>query len=111
MKPSDRPVEGPKNDPMMPLVWIRNYSGASGQTSRVICTTMGSSTDLKSAGLRRLLVNACYWGLGMEAEIPAASPVEYVGDYDPSNFGFGAFRRGMRPADHRIAFDGRTLDG
>ena len=69
MKPSDRPVEGPKNDPMMPLVWIRNYSGASGQTSRVICTTMGSSTDLESAGLRRLLVNACYWGLGMEAEI------------------------------------------
>ena len=111
MKPSDVAVEGGKNDPMMPLVWFRNYTGGSGRTSRVICTTMGSSTDLESAGLRRLLVNACYWGLGLESKIPAASSVEYVGAYEPTNYGFGTYRHGMRPEDHKIAFNGRTLDG
>ena len=29
-------------------------------------TTMGASVDLESEGLRRLLVNGCYWCMGME---------------------------------------------
>src|SRR6266496_2088494 len=32
MKPTDPPVEGKKNDPMMPLVWMREYTGESGKT-------------------------------------------------------------------------------
>ena len=61
---------------------------------------MGSSTDLASAGLRRLLVNACYWCLGMEDQIPAdGTTVDLVGDYDPTPYGFNGFRPGLRPSD------------
>jgi hypothetical protein len=101
MKPADKPVAGKKNDPMMPLVWIRNYTGEMGKTARVICTTMGASVDLESEGLRRLLVNACYWGLGLEDKIPAKSNVEYAGPYEPSFFGFGKYKKGVKPADLR----------
>ena len=31
----DPPVEGAKNHPMMPLVWLRNYTGESGKTSKI----------------------------------------------------------------------------
>lgn len=102
MKPDDQPVVGKKNDPMMPLVWIRNYTGESGKTSRVICTTMGAAVDLESAGLRRLCVNACYWGLGLEDKIPARSNVDYVGEYKPNYFGFGKFKKGLKPADFEL---------
>lgn len=100
--PSDPPVEGAKNEPMMPLVWTKGFEGTSGVTSRVICTTMGSSTDMESAGLRRLLVNACYWGLGLEDQIGKQGNVEYVGKYAPTPYGFGGFTKGVMPADHRL---------
>ena len=99
MKPADKPVAGSKNEPMMPLVWVRDYQGEAGKTSRVICTTMGASVDLESAGLRRLLVNACYWALGLKDQIPEKSNVEYVGDYAPTYFGFGKHKPDLKPAD------------
>ena len=102
MKPTDKPVAGHKNHPMMPLVWIRHFAGASGKTSRIVCTTMGASVDLESEGLRRCLVNACYWALGIESQIPKRSAVDYVGSYQPRFFGFGKYQRGVRPGDHRI---------
>ena len=102
MKPGDKPVKGGKNNPMMPLVWTKEYIGMSGKTSRVLCTTMGASMDLQSEGLRRLLVNACYWGLAMEDKIPTNSDVRYVGPYKPTRFGFGSFTRGVKPSDHRL---------
>ena len=51
MKPTDPPVAGKKNDPMMPLAWIRNYTGESGKTSRIFTTTMGASMDLDERGI------------------------------------------------------------
>ncbi|MHC1765983.1 MAG: ThuA domain-containing protein [Verrucomicrobiia bacterium] len=99
MKPTDKPVTGPKNNPMMPLVWIRDYKGDTGNTSRVICTTIGAAVDFASEGLRRLFVNACYWGVGLEDKIPAKSDVAYVGEYKPSYFGFGTFIKNVKPAD------------
>lgn len=102
MKPEDGPVAGPKNDPMMPLFWTRPFTGREGKTSRVICTTMGAAVDLESEGLRRAVVNACYWGLGLEDQIPAKSDVEYVGEFKPTFYGFGAQKRGMKPADFRL---------
>jgi len=102
MKPTDPPLKGKKNDPMMSLAWTRAYKSASGKTARVICTTMGASVDLESAGLRRFLVNACYWGMGIEKQIPAKSNVDYVGVYKPTNFGFGKYTRGIKPADFRL---------
>jgi type 1 glutamine amidotransferase len=99
MQPTDKPIAGKKNDPMMPLIWIRDYLSESGKTARVIGTTIGASVDLESEGLRRLLVNACYWGLGLENKIPAKSNVEYVGEFKPTFFGNNKFKKGVKPSD------------
>ena len=99
MKPTDPPVEGPKNNPMMPLAWLRNYTGEKGKTSKVFTTTMGAAVDLESEGLRRLLVNAAYWAVGLEKEIPAKADADYVGEYKPGWFGFGKFKPGLKPED------------
>jgi hypothetical protein len=99
MKPTDAPVEGAKNTPMMPLAWTRNYTGESGKTSRIFATTMGAAVDLQNEDLRRLVVNACYWGVGLEKKIPSKADVNYVGDYQPLWFGFGKFKPGVRPED------------
>jgi hypothetical protein len=102
MKPADKPLAGKKNEPMMPLVWLREYTGSKGKTSQVICTTMGAAVDLESEDLRRLLVNACYWALGSEGKIPLKANVDYVGSYQPTFYGFGNFTKGLRPSDHRL---------
>lgn len=101
MDPSDAPVTGPKNDPMMPIAWIKTYTGQAGHPARVFTTTMGASQDMRSAGLRRLLVNACYWAVGLEEQIPAQSNVDIVGTFEPLPFGFGKHKPGVRPADLR----------
>lgn len=99
MKPTDPPLEGPKNNPMMPLVWVRDYSGESGKTSKIVTTTMGSADDFESEGLRRLLVNACYWTTGLAEKIPASANVDYVGEFKATPFGFGKYKRGVKPTD------------
>jgi hypothetical protein len=103
MNPTDQPVKGPKNDPMMPIAWIRTYQGVGGETGRVFTTTMGAATDLQSEGLRRLLVNAVYWCVGLEDCISARANVDFVGSYQPSPFSFfGKFKAAVKPADHSI---------
>jgi hypothetical protein len=49
-----------------------------------------------------MLVNAVYWGLGMEGEIPGESTVDLVGEYAATPFGFGKHTRGVKPADHGL---------
>ena len=99
MKPDDSPVSGPKNNPMMPLVWIRHYRGQERKDSRILATTMGAAVDLENEGLRRLLVNGCYWAVGLEGKIPAKANVDYVGEYHPTWFGFGKYKKGVKPDD------------
>jgi len=60
---------------------------------------MGAAQDLENEGLRRLMVNACYWALGMEDKIPARTNVDLVRDYKPLPFKFGGFARGIKPSD------------
>jgi hypothetical protein len=103
MKPEDVPVTGPKNDPLMPVAWIKTYRmEEDGPVGRAFATTMGSSTDLASAGLRRVLVNATYWAVGLEDRIPAEANVEIVGTYEPTPFGFNKAKKGVKPADHAM---------
>ena len=99
MKPTDKPVEGPKNNPMMPIIWTRNYTWETGKASRIVCSTIGAAVDLENAGLRRLFTNAIYWELGLEDRISPNSNVAPVGEYHPNFFGFGKFKRGLKPAD------------
>ena len=90
-------VEQELNDPMMPIVWYRDHTNEDGKTNRVMTTTMGAATDLTNEGLRRLLVNSVFWLL--EMYVPQKANVEIVGDYDPSPFGFGGFKKGVKPSD------------
>jgi hypothetical protein len=99
MKPTDSPVTGEKNNPMMPIAWTNTYHGTQGQAGRVFTTTMGSSTDLASEGLRRLVVNAAYWCVGLENQIAPKANVDIVGDFDPSPFGNDKFKKNVKPAD------------
>jgi type 1 glutamine amidotransferase len=101
MTPTGKPVEGRKNDPMMPVAWVKTYTGESGKPARVFTTTMGAATDLESAGVRRLLVNAVYWTLGLEDKIAPESDVSLVGEYKPRPFGFNGAARGVQPEAHR----------
>jgi ribosomal protein L7/L12 len=70
LDPASKPVVGKVNDPMMPVAWTKTYSVEGGKRGRVFTTTMGASQDLLSEGTRRMLVNACYWAMGMEDKIP-----------------------------------------
>ena len=97
MSPDDKPLEGKKNNPMMPIAWTKTFKSESGKQSRIFCTTMGASTDFESEGLRRLIVNAAFWGVEMEAKIPAAANVDFVDEYKPTAFGFGTFAKGLTP--------------
>jgi hypothetical protein len=99
MHPDDPPVVGKQNDPMMPVAWIKSFVAPSGKTARTFTTTMGASQDLANEGVRRLVVNACYWALGLEDQIPPKSDVDLVGHYAPTPFGFGKFTRGVKPAE------------
>jgi hypothetical protein len=100
MKPTDPRLDGKKNDPMMPIAWFRNYKSESGNTSKIITTTMGAATDLLNEGLRRFVVNACYWGTNLE--VPAKADVTLVGEYHPTPFGFNKARKGVKPDDHKL---------
>ena len=103
MSKDSEPVTGKKNDPMMPVAWTKTYKSESGKEGRVFTTTMGSSTDLATAGTRRMLVNGVYWALGMEDKIPAeGTKVDIVGDFSPTPFGFGKHKRGVKPEQHAM---------
>ncbi len=84
------------------MAWTKTYTGERGKTARIFSTTMGHSFDLNSEGFRRLLVNACYWGMEMEEKIPARSKVEFVGTYDPNKIGTGKHATGLKPSDHKL---------
>lgn len=111
MKPDDAPadyrkkargVEQGVNDPMMPVVWLRDHKNEAGKVNKIVTTTLGSATDLASEGFRRLLVNAAYWTTGLESKIPASANVDFIGEFKPTMYGFGTFKRGVKPADHEL---------
>lgn len=98
MKETDPPAKSSKNDPMMPVAWTKTYKGESGKTARIFTTTMGSATDLSNEAVRRMLVNACFWGLGVD--VPDKADVTLIGDYRPTQFKFEGYKRGVKPSDH-----------
>jgi len=85
----------------MPLAWCRHYDSPAGK-GRVFMTTMGDAKDFEDENLRRLLVNACYWAVGLEDKIPAKADVTYVDLYIPTAFGFNKFVKGRKPSDHTL---------
>ena len=88
------------NDPPMAVAWTRMNKNANGTTNRILTTTMGSATDLENEGMRRLVVNGVYWGLGLD--VPQKANVTYVDEYVPSFYGFDGFRKGLHASDFEL---------
>ena len=82
-----------------PGAWVRTYENQSGEKGRVFTTTYGASEDIVNEGFRRLLVNGCIWAMGLEGHIQADANVSLVGSYNPTTFGMGGYRQGIKPLD------------
>lgn len=85
---------------LMPMIWLRDYRGETGNVSTLLCTTIGASIDMASEDLRRLFINACYHLTGLD--VPARADAAPIGEFNPSMFGFNTFRRGVKVADHAL---------
>lgn len=83
--------------PPMASEWTREYTGAKGEKGRVFTSLYGASEDVVNDGYRRMLVNATYWMLGLEDQIKADAPIDFVGKYQPNTFRGGGYARGVKP--------------
>lgn len=81
----------------LPIAWTKTWIGNQGLSTKIFHFTMGSAKDFENEGVRRLTVNAVYWGLGMEESIRADRSVEIVGEYRPLKSGFGYQELGVQP--------------
>ena len=53
--------------------------------------------------LHRMLVQACYWALGLEDKIPeSGAKVDTVGEFKTLPFRFGGYQKGVKPSDHAM---------
>jgi type 1 glutamine amidotransferase len=87
---------------IMPVAWTRQYISDKGNIGRVFATTLGAAVDLKSKDLRQLIVNACYWALGMGNQIPKeGSNVKNTEKYNPTMFGMNNYKKGLSPSDYK----------
>lgn len=93
-------VLGKINDPMQPVVWTREFKNDNGAVNKILCSTMGSATDLANEGMRRLVVNASYAFTGLD--VPEKANVGIVGDYKPTFYGFDGFIKGVKPEAHAL---------
>jgi hypothetical protein len=77
---------------MMPVAWVKTHHGG-----RVFATTMGHANDFKNEGFRRMVVNGCYWALGMEDQISPTASVALVSPYDPNPIGLKKQKQDLKP--------------
>lgn len=86
---------------IIPVAWTKTYSyEPGGHTGRVFTTTMGAATDLVNADLRRLIINAAYWTMGLDDQIDENLNVDVIGEYTPTSFGFDGYVKGKTPQDY-----------
>lgn len=110
-----QPLDGMKSNDLphpafkpVPAVWTRTRPvGAKG---RVMTCTHGASRDLLDENLRRLLINACFWATDLEDRIRPDLDIDFVGPYQPTEFAYWAWKRGVRPVD-LASYDGVIMPG
>jgi putative membrane-bound dehydrogenase-like protein len=83
--------------PPMPSEWTRTYKSPSGKIGRVFTSLYGTPEDLLNDGYRRLIVNGCYWALGMDALIKPDANISLVGPFKPNTFSNAGYARGIKP--------------
>jgi hypothetical protein len=81
---------------MMPIAWVKMYTGTSGKAARIFDTTMGHAGDFQNEGFRRMMVNACYWTMGLEKKISERSSVAFVGSYEPNEIGVNKQKKDLK---------------
>lgn len=83
LDPASKAIDGPKNNPLMPLAWLREYTSPSGSAKgKAFCTTLGASVDFADENLRRLVVNTVYSLTGLK--VPQKADVAYVDPFEPT---------------------------
>ena len=80
----------------MPVAWVKTFHGG-----RVFATTMGHSNDFYNEGFRRMVVNGCYWAMGLEDKISATAGVEFAAPYHPNPIGLNKQKKELKPAPLR----------
>ena len=99
MNPDDKPVEGPQNNPMMPVAWSRIRTAENGKPARSFTTTMGLVHRLgerraaAAAGQRRLLGRG--HGRQDSGEV-GGRPGRHL---QTDAVAFGGSQKGLKPAD------------
>ena len=112
LEPVSKPISGPKNNPMMPLAWLREYTAPNGKTKgKAFCTTMGASVDFVSEDLRRLMVNTVFYLTNLE--VPEKANVDFIDPFKPTFYGFnqkeGYYeRRNLRVSDFSLGSSAST---
>ncbi len=93
----ERGGENNPNKEPLPVAWIKDWKTSSGKNARVFNTTMGSAQDFECPNMRRMVVNAAYWCMGIEDKISTDRSVEYVDPYKPLSSGFAYEKFGVVP--------------
>lgn len=83
----------------MPGAWVRTYQSASGKKGRVFTSTYGASGDLVNEGFRRMIVNACFWAIGLEKAIHPNLNIRFVGPFRPTWHGETKRAANVKPED------------
>jgi type 1 glutamine amidotransferase len=89
-------ASNPEKEPL-PVAWFKHWKTSEGQSGRVFQSTMGSAKDLENPGLRRMIINAAYWGIGLEDRIDGARSIDYTSNYEPLASGFNYPELGVIP--------------
>lgn len=89
-------ADNPNKEPL-PVVWTKEWKTSKGASARILHSTMGSARDLQCPGLRRLVINGVYWGIGIEDRITPDRSVDHVGIYEPLSAGFNYEKLGVVP--------------
>ena len=106
LAPDSPPATGPRknqeiNNPMMPIIWTRDFKNEFGTTNKVLVSTIGSATDFKNKALRHLMINAVHHLLGLP--VPENPNTDFTPDYAPTKYGFGSFKKNQKPKDFLAA--------
>lgn len=111
LDPSARLVKGEKNDPMMPLAWLKSYPSPGGGEGKCFATTAGAAVDFRSEDLRRMIVNASLFLTDMP--VPEKADVGPVDPFDPSFYGFLSSEyfkeRNLRVSDFKLGSQPRAI--
>ena len=88
----DSPPDSSKK--IMPIAWVKTYNKA-----RIFATTMGHAGDFENEGFRRMMINACYWALGLENKIKSNSNISIFDTYQPNPIGVNKQKTSLKISD------------